>query len=393
VCANIRVHIYILKYVCIYKRGTPIWKPLTITREYAGTGSSHIQKHRCIQHTQAAIPRLSRHQYRQMKAAVRMCTCQWCHDTEQLYHAWRVYIHMSMICKLVSNLLNVCAKAHTYTRTRTHAHTNRRTNKITHTTCARAYAHTCKFPMLPFSCAIVTCNSHLSWLICHHGKCAVSLAVRKGIVSLWSFSPVDQCEEVYMRTSLLRDSTSSLYKHGKHISCFWTLSATEISNESIKIIALTRVVSTETCGRRVLQPAHGALIRHYTTLQWVSPSMLRTHYNPLAYTPAPPLTENDDERQHSGATWMEKRITRKKATWIVCFMPNLLHSLLDSSRAVFVKKPINPRHWENSDNPLQGIGPEFFFGPWFGPTLMARGSVGAMRLAAARPRDQWMGRH
>jgi len=33
-----------------------------------------------------------------------------------------------------------------------------------------------------------------------------------------------------------------------------------------------------------------------------------------------------------------------------------------------------------------------FFCPWFGPTLMAHGSVGTLRLAAARPRDQWMGR-
>ena len=48
--------------------------------------------------------------------------------------------------------------------------------------------------------------------------------------------------------------------------------------------------------------------------------------------------------------------------------------------------PINPRYWENSDQPP--ILNPIFFCPWFGPTLMARGSVGALRLAAARPRDQ-----
>ena len=53
---------------------------------------------------------------------------------------------------------------------------------------------------------------------------------------------------------------------------------------------------------------------------------------------------------------------------------------------VLEKKPINPWYSKNSDK-SQVLDP-IFFGPWLGPTLMARGSVGALRLAAARPRDQ-----
>jgi len=41
------------------------------------------------------------------------------------------------------------------------------------------------------------------------------------------------------------------------------------------------------------------------------------------------------------------------------------------------KIPINPRYWTR-----------IFFYQLFGPTLMSRGSVGALRLAAERPRDQ-----
>ena len=52
---------------------------------------------------------------------------------------------------------------------------------------------------------------------------------------------------------------------------------------------------------------------------------------------------------------------------------------------VLEKKQINPRYWENSDK-YPVLDPNFFC-PWFGPTLMARSSVSALRLAAARPRD------
>ena len=51
---------------------------------------------------------------------------------------------------------------------------------------------------------------------------------------------------------------------------------------------------------------------------------------------------------------------------------------------VLEKKQINPRYWENSDK-YSVLDPIFFF--WLGPTPMARGSVGALCLAAARPRD------
>jgi hypothetical protein len=86
--------------------------------------------------------------------------------------------------------------------------------------------------------------------------------------------------------------------------------------------------------------------------------------------------------------------------WIVCLsyhiwkcwdMPSTPGFLVSNPKnpQYWKKTLINPRYWENSDkSPV--VDPNFFY-PWFWPTQMARGSVGALRLAAARPRDQMNG--